>query len=300
MSVSLVRCIISRHHDDVVRNVQRDFEEHEIDETVLNELKRSWELKVAQMQVVNAFPLSEGADGNGNYPPGSEALTTVPSGGATSADGLGGHDTNSFGAASLASLVAPNQMESSSHLSTLSENTNTTIDGVQVKQDPGANSPTRSGALMDNHGTTNARDNDGNTASESNNAQTTTASSNAALNTTNGDDGAATSNQHQTTTDADRHGSGQNGHASGRKARRLNDGTVETKDDEDAINSDLDDSDEEAGSGDGDEDTPNIILCQYEKVARTKNKWKCVLKDGVMTMDGRDYVFHRANGDFEW
>ncbi|RKP24353.1 transcription factor IIA, alpha/beta subunit, partial [Syncephalis pseudoplumigaleata] len=70
--------------------------------------------------------------------------------------------------------------------------------------------------------------------------------------------------------------------------------------DEDAINSDLDDSDEDTVSGEGDEDTPNIILCQYEKVTRTKNKWKCVLKDGVMTMDGRDYVFHRANGDFEW
>lgn len=90
---------------------------------------------------------------------------------------------------------------------------------------------------------------------------------------------------------------------------------------DDEIGSDLDDSDEEdgegAGEGDGNED---MVLCLYDKVRnasftritrsarltqsaplscqvqRVKNKWKCVLKDGVASIDGRDYLFTKCNG----
>ena len=44
----------------------------------------------------------------------------------------------------------------------------------------------------------------------------------------------------------------------------------------------------------------NVILCQYEKVTRIKNKWKCILKDGMLHIDNKDYAFHRATCDFEW
>ncbi|KAG0041355.1 transcription factor IIA subunit alpha [Gryganskiella cystojenkinii] len=88
------------------------------------------------------------------------------------------------------------------------------------------------------------------------------------------------------------------------------DGDAEDDDDEDGgeggnggggggddadLGSDLDDSD-----GEIDEESDNIVLCQYDKVTRTKNKWKCVLKDGIMLINGRDYLFHKATGDFEW
>lgn len=71
--------------------------------------------------------------------------------------------------------------------------------------------------------------------------------------------------------------------------------------DEDAINSDLDDPDE-LGDGDDDDDEANghIMLCTYDKVQRVKNKWKCVMKDGVLTVNGTEYVFHRATGEYEW
>ncbi|RCH85056.1 transcription factor IIA subunit alpha, partial [Rhizopus stolonifer] len=69
---------------------------------------------------------------------------------------------------------------------------------------------------------------------------------------------------------------------------------------EDDINSDLDDSDDDDEEGEGGEEIEHIILCLYDKVTRTKNKWKCILKDGIMLVNGRDYLFHRANGDFEW
>lgn len=69
---------------------------------------------------------------------------------------------------------------------------------------------------------------------------------------------------------------------------------------DDDINSDLDDSDDADDDAEGAEEIEHIILCLYDKVTRTKNKWKCVLKDGIMLVNGRDYLFHRANGDFEW
>mmetsp|Transcript_2357 Transcript_2357/g.5579 ORF Transcript_2357/g.5579 Transcript_2357/m.5579 type:complete len:279 (+) Transcript_2357:89-925(+) len=44
----------------------------------------------------------------------------------------------------------------------------------------------------------------------------------------------------------------------------------------------------------------NLVLTQFEKVSRTKNNWKCMLKDGVVQVGGRDYLFKKASGQFEW
>ncbi|KAI0594801.1 transcription factor IIA, alpha/beta subunit [Biscogniauxia sp. FL1348] len=70
--------------------------------------------------------------------------------------------------------------------------------------------------------------------------------------------------------------------------------------DEDAINSDLDDPDDNLEENDEDDDAGQIMLCMYDKVQRVKNKWKCVLKDGVLNVNGKDYVFHKATGEYEW
>ncbi|KAJ7707380.1 transcription factor IIA, alpha/beta subunit-domain-containing protein [Mycena rosella] len=71
--------------------------------------------------------------------------------------------------------------------------------------------------------------------------------------------------------------------------------------DDEAINSDLDDSDTE-NEEDPDDAGPetDIVFCTYDKVARVKNKWKCVLKDGMIHTNGRDYLFGRCTGEFEW
>ncbi|KAI1465498.1 transcription factor IIA, alpha/beta subunit [Daldinia caldariorum] len=74
----------------------------------------------------------------------------------------------------------------------------------------------------------------------------------------------------------------------------------EASDDADAINSDLDDPDDNIEDDDDDEDGGQIMLCMYDKVQRVKNKWKCVLKDGVLSVNGKDYVFHKATGEYEW
>lgn len=66
---------------------------------------------------------------------------------------------------------------------------------------------------------------------------------------------------------------------------------------EEPLNSEDDVSDE-----DGAElfDTDNVVVCQYDKITRSRNKWKFYLKDGIMNIGGKDYVFQKSNGDAEW
>jgi len=76
---------------------------------------------------------------------------------------------------------------------------------------------------------------------------------------------------------------------------------ADQEEDDEAINSDLDDSDSE-----GERDDPtggaesDIVFCTYDKVARVKNKWKCILKDGMIHINGKDYLFAKCTGEFEW
>ncbi|KAI6071486.1 TFIIA-alpha and beta-like factor isoform X1 [Aix galericulata] len=66
---------------------------------------------------------------------------------------------------------------------------------------------------------------------------------------------------------------------------------------EDPLNSDDDVSEQDVPDS---FDTDNVIVCQYDKIHRSKNKWKFYLKDGVMSFEGKDYVFAKAIGDAEW
>ena len=77
---------------------------------------------------------------------------------------------------------------------------------------------------------------------------------------------------------------------------------IKDEDDENAINSDLDDSDDDGQGqmGDDDDEFGDTILCTYDKVQRVKNKWKCTLKDGIMSVNGKEWVFHKGMGEFEW
>lgn len=73
------------------------------------------------------------------------------------------------------------------------------------------------------------------------------------------------------------------------------------KSDDENLGSELDDEDEEEEfEHTEDPRHENVVLCQYEKVTRAKNKWKCILKDGIVHVNGSDHIFHKANGDFEW
>lgn len=59
--------------------------------------------------------------------------------------------------------------------------------------------------------------------------------------------------------------------------------------DEDAINSELDDPDDDVvGETEDEGNSGELMLCTYDKVQRVKNKWKCTLKDGVLTTGGKE------------
>ncbi|XP_004519581.1 transcription initiation factor IIA subunit 1 isoform X2 [Ceratitis capitata] len=66
---------------------------------------------------------------------------------------------------------------------------------------------------------------------------------------------------------------------------------------EEPLNSDDDVTDEDASDV---FETDNVIVCQYDKITRSRNKWKFYLKDGIMNIGGKDYVFQKSNGDAEW
>jgi transcription initiation factor TFIIA large subunit len=69
--------------------------------------------------------------------------------------------------------------------------------------------------------------------------------------------------------------------------------------DEDAINSELDDPDDLiAEDREGEEAVGQVMLCTYDKVQRVKNKWKCTLKDGILTTGGKELVDARFQKNF--
>lgn len=90
-------------------------------------------------------------------------------------------------------------------------------------------------------------------------------------------------------------------------------------DENDNDDDDDDDEKEDAEEGDGEEeeplnsgddvseedptelfDTENVVVCQFEKISRNKNKWKFSLKDGIMNLNGRDHLFQKGTGDADW
>uniref|UniRef100_A0ACD5U6S8 Uncharacterized protein n=1 Tax=Avena sativa TaxID=4498 RepID=A0ACD5U6S8_AVESA len=78
--------------------------------------------------------------------------------------------------------------------------------------------------------------------------------------------------------------------------------TGDDDDDEPPLNED-DDDDDEADDFTEDNDEPNtqhLVLAQFDKVTRTKNRWKCTLKDGIMHLNGRDVLFNKASGEFDF
>ncbi|KAI5181199.1 hypothetical protein NEOKW01_1418 [Nematocida sp. AWRm80] len=51
---------------------------------------------------------------------------------------------------------------------------------------------------------------------------------------------------------------------------------------------------------DNDDSTKNVMLCLFDKVTRVKDKRRCTLKHGFLSIGRTDYIFNIANGDLEW
>lgn len=79
------------------------------------------------------------------------------------------------------------------------------------------------------------------------------------------------------------------------------DGADDQNEDDTELRSDLDDTDDDVLNGeDREDDCPNFILCQYERVQRTRERWRCTLKAGVMHIGNCDFAFNKATTEFRW
>ncbi|XP_052185488.1 transcription initiation factor IIA large subunit-like isoform X2 [Diospyros lotus] len=80
-----------------------------------------------------------------------------------------------------------------------------------------------------------------------------------------------------------------------------------------AQNNDVADDDEEEPLNENDDDddlddvdqgeelsTQHLVLAQFDKVTRTKSRWKCTLKDGIMHINNKDILFNKATGEFDF
>ena len=83
--------------------------------------------------------------------------------------------------------------------------------------------------------------------------------------------------------------------------------------DEEELNSDDDESDDDAGAsldptssaggnGADEVDGDNTMLCQFDKVKRSRSgestQWKVTLKGGVATINGKSYAFSHCEAEF--
>ncbi|XVF68838.1 hypothetical protein PTKIN_Ptkin11bG0033100 [Pterospermum kingtungense] len=72
-------------------------------------------------------------------------------------------------------------------------------------------------------------------------------------------------------------------------------------DEDEPLNEDDDDDDDLDDVDQGEElNTQHLVLAQFDKVSRTKSRWKCTLKDGIMHINNKDILFNKATGEFDF
>uniref|UniRef100_A0A182RNB8 Transcription initiation factor IIA subunit 1 n=1 Tax=Anopheles funestus TaxID=62324 RepID=A0A182RNB8_ANOFN len=89
----------------------------------------------------------------------------------------------------------------------------------------------------------------------------------------------------------------------------ISDDNIVDDDDEDLDKEEEDDLEAEGGAEEEplnseddvtDEDASDLFDTDNVVITRSRNKWKFYLKDGIMHIGGKDYVFQKSNGDAEW
>ncbi|XP_022148420.1 transcription initiation factor IIA subunit 1-like [Momordica charantia] len=68
----------------------------------------------------------------------------------------------------------------------------------------------------------------------------------------------------------------------------------EEEDDEPSLNEDDDDDDLDDVDQGEELSTQHLVLAQFDKVTRTKSRWKCTLKDGIMHINNKDILFNKV------
>ncbi|KAJ2848771.1 transcription factor IIA subunit alpha [Coemansia erecta] len=317
MSNSIVAAIYRYVIDDVVRNVQPDFEGHGVNNSVLEQLQRSWETKIIQSRVAS-FPGEEahaaadyaaggvGMDymnAPGDYSPSSAdhranmaAQPNINS--AASLAAIMNNDSMAPSAASLASLA---QSGRSQLLDDDDDDATAAADGAQDIQGPYARHDAYRDPKQLSRNSRHIPQNDG--SADDSSVSRPVDPDNALAQWHALRDSRRRAYRRAMVAQLDGPDDSEDDSPANQPtapSATVSIAPAETEAQEDLINSDLDDTDEDDYDNGGAEDIEHIILCQYEKVTRTRNRWKCVLRDGIMLINGRDYLFQKATGEFEW
>ncbi|KAJ1823218.1 transcription factor IIA subunit alpha [Coemansia sp. RSA 2671] len=321
MSNSIVAAIYRYVIDDVVRNVHADFEGHGVDTSVLEELQRSWEAKIIQSRVAS-FPGEDSINSHDAYAHANQFNPAVrPAAYHDYAGPAGAHNINS--AASLASIINnPETMApSAASLASLaqsgrgqlllddddadSDNQNHRYSSGgpnnNIPQLDGADEPVSALALPVDAAVAKWQAiRDARRQTYQHNIDAWTNRDRSAVGQLDGASDDEDEDDDDEDDDDRNRVSSQAYDPHHRPAPPTVFGTGKVEAPEDAINSDLDDTEDDDDANNSYEDSEHVVLCQYEKVTRSKNKWKCVLRDGIMLINGRDYLFQKATGEFEW
>ncbi|XP_041992580.1 transcription initiation factor IIA large subunit-like isoform X1 [Salvia splendens] len=75
---------------------------------------------------------------------------------------------------------------------------------------------------------------------------------------------------------------------------------VDDDDDDEPLNEDDDDELDDLEQGEDLNTTNDLVLAQFDKVTRTKSRWKCTLKNGIMRVNNKDILFNKATGEFDF
>ncbi|KAK4407688.1 Transcription initiation factor IIA subunit [Sesamum angolense] len=75
--------------------------------------------------------------------------------------------------------------------------------------------------------------------------------------------------------------------------------TGDDDDDDEPLNEDDDDDLDDVDQGE-DLNTTHLVLAQFDKVTRTKSRWKCTLKDGIMHINNKDILFNKKSISIVW
>ncbi|KAI3507703.1 hypothetical protein L1887_22694 [Cichorium endivia] len=75
---------------------------------------------------------------------------------------------------------------------------------------------------------------------------------------------------------------------------------LDDDDEDEPLNENDDDDDLDDGDDEEELITQDLVLAQFDKVTRAKNRWKCTLKDGIMHINSRDILFNKASGEFDF
>ena len=59
-------------------------------------------------------------------------------------------------------------------------------------------------------------------------------------------------------------------------------------------------SEDEHDEGQEEEEVSNLLIGQFDKVNKMKNRWKVMMKDCIFHINGRDYLFKKCTSEYTW